>query len=128
MIGMVEMVKLFSILFFISFQVYSSTTKISENVSERIRKLGASFHPGKLSRYVSCRSQQNNNNSSIWAYEGRLMDPYNGRLIAEVEGAELVKHISSIYPSSFPKNNNDLKSLALYDVLSNSTNWDFAGL
>jgi len=36
------------------------------------------------------------NNAAIWSYEGRLVDPTNGHVIANVEGIELVRSLTEI--------------------------------
>ena len=41
--------------------------------------------------------QQNEKGCAMWVYEGSLVDPSNGRTIAQVEGLELVRHLTECY-------------------------------
>ena len=52
------------------------------------------FEAMLLKRYISSRTKNtnrddvnNSDNSNIWSYEGRLIDPFTNRVIADVEGA-----------------------------------------
>ncbi len=57
----------------------------------------APFLPQTIKRFVSNRCQNPiTPSSAIWSWEGRLVDPSNGNVIANVEGIELVRILSEI--------------------------------
>jgi len=67
-----------------------------------------SFHPGSIKNFLHsrcCNAQDTRKTNSIWVYEGYLVDPFNGRRIAEVEGVELVRHLTD---NVYCKDNNDI--------------------
>lgn len=78
---------------------------ILSTVSAAPGRLGP-FHPRALQTFVSTRcnvfhaGQKDINGggggSSVWSYEGSLVDPTNGRIVAEVEGVELCRHLSEL--------------------------------
>jgi len=52
------------------------------------------FHADVISNFLNHRCGTfNDSGPSIWAYEGTLTDPLSGKVIAEVEGLELVKQL-----------------------------------
>lgn len=75
------------------------------------------FHPLALQNFISSRcnaepagprDSNGNGGSAVWSYEGSLVDPTNGRIVAEVEGVELCRHLSEVH-------NMDTKVLARDD-------------
>ena len=65
--------------------------------------LSAPFHPQKIKTYISNRCQNPfTSSSAIWSWEGRLVDPTNGEVIANVEGIELVRTLSEIERPTAP--------------------------
>jgi len=74
--------------------------------SAATQRLGP-FHPTALRNFVSARCNSNSNTSqsqsggaAVWSYEGSLIDPTNGRIVAEVEGIELCRHLSDVAHSA----------------------------
>ena len=61
----------------------------------------APFAPSKVKSFIQNKCfNPFNPNAGIWSYEGHLVDPTNGRVIANVEGIELVRSLSEIDRSS----------------------------
>lgn len=62
------------------------------------------FQPDVISNFINhrCGSKFDSDSSrpSIWTYEGTLTDPLSGKVIAEVEGLELLKQLPMITSSS----------------------------
>lgn len=55
------------------------------------------FHPQTIKRFITYRCQNPfTPSSAIWSWEGRLVDPSNGKIIANVEGIELVRTLSEV--------------------------------
>ena len=78
-----------------------TTPTISTNCSR-------SFHPKSIQQFLhsrTCSIQDPRKSNSIWVYEGYLIDPFNGRRIAEVEGVELVRHLTENF--NYPNGVND---------------------
>ena len=72
------------------------------------------FHPRALQTFVSTRcngvpagqkDDGGGGGSAVWSYEGSLVDPTNGRIVAEVEGVELCRHLSEVHNSNNNSNN-----------------------
>lgn len=91
----------------------SSETKQSSppvsNRAESLKKVESSvfsspaspFNSDRIKIFISSRCSNpldNRKKSSIWVYEGFLIDPFNGRRIAEVEGLESVRYLTDNYP------------------------------
>lgn len=66
------------------------------------------FQPDVISNFINhrCGSKFDSDSSrpSIWTYEGTLTDPLSGKVIAEVEGLELLKQLPMISSSSSSSN------------------------
>ena len=58
-------------------------------------------------------------NPALWSYEGKLTDPASGKVIAEVEGLEIVKALPVIYPSppSATTTNNNINKESIFNKL-----------
>lgn len=96
------------------------------------------FHGHVVSNFLNHRCGSTFENSprpSVWTYEGTLSDPLSGKVIAEVEGLELVKQLPTITSGSC--NNSDkalLNNLCTKNVLfpkdkmaqSSQPSWDTA--
>ena len=58
-----------------------------------------SFHPQIVQHFIQSRCsnmRDNKKTNAIWVFEGSLIDPFNGRRIAEVEGVELVRQLTEL--------------------------------
>ncbi|KAL7524682.1 hypothetical protein ACHAXR_002084 [Thalassiosira sp. AJA248-18] len=97
----------------------------------------APFSADAISNFLRnrCGSPDTNEDPIIWAYEGRLTDPMTGKVIAEVEGVELVKSLPMIKPSQLSNNDGDqsiLGNLSAKNLLcsekktSSDPTWDAA--
>lgn len=63
---------------------------------------GFDFGTNAVKDFIDARCsslQDGRQKASVWVYEGCLVDPFNGRRIAEVEGMELVRHLTENYPT-----------------------------
>ncbi len=85
---------------------------------------GGSFGAGTITNFLRnrCGSTETNDNETpaIWSYEGTLSDLMTGKLIAKVEGLELVKSLPAIGPSQVSDNNDQsmfMKNLLAKDLL-----------
>lgn len=74
------------------------------------------------------------NNAAIWSYEGRLVDPTNGNIIANVEGIELVRSLTEITRPDLSEKKNvwklvrglrRLNDLKVRSILS-GPGWDYS--
>lgn len=103
----------------------------------------APFSPSKVKRFIQNKCfNPFNQHAGIWSYEGHLVDPSNGRVIANVEGIELVRSLSEIdRPSNKDGDENiwrmirglrRLEDLKIRTMLSSSqasssSNWEYSG-
>lgn len=103
----------------------------------------APFSPSKVKNFIQNKCfNPFNPNAGIWSYEGHLVDPTNGRVIANVEGIELVRSLSQIErPSKKEVDENiwhmirglrRLEDLKIRTMLSSSqasspNNWEYSG-
>jgi len=101
------------------------------------------FHPQTIKRFISNRCHNSYTPSSaIWSWEGRLVDPSNGKIIANVEGIELIRTLCEIErpasssPDTEEKTNNlwrlarglrRLHDLKVKTMLTQDKDWDYAG-
>lgn len=94
------------------------------------------FTPSNLKNFLQNKYHNPlTKNSAIWSYEGRLVDPTNGHVIANVEGIELVRSLAEVSrPQSSQKRDirklvwglrrlNDLKVRTLLA----GPGWEYAG-
>jgi len=90
---------------------------------ERIRPLTASpssagpFGADTIANFLRnrCGPTEANESPALWLYEGTLTDPMTGKVVAEVEGLELVKPLPMIEPSQL---SDDYDQLMLLNNLS----------
>ena len=79
----------------------SSTSTLSTDIKQP-------FQPDDVSNFINhrCGSKFDSDSSrpSVWTYEGTLTDPLSGKVIAEVEGLELLKQLPMITSSSSSSN------------------------
>jgi hypothetical protein len=103
----------------------------------------APFAPSKVKSFIQNKCfNPFNPNAGIWSYEGHLVDPTNGRVIANVEGIELVRSLSEIDRSSNKEGDKNiwhmirglrrLEDLRIRTMLSSSqasssNNWEYSG-
>jgi len=75
------------------------------------------FNTKTITNFLSNRC--GNTNPALWSYEGKLTDPASGKVIAEVEGLEIVKALPVIYPSpsSATTTNNNIKKESIFNKL-----------
>ena len=96
------------------------------------------FLPQTVKRFVTNRCHNPiTQTAAIWSWEGHLVDPSNGNVIANVEGIELVRifnemetpHFSkkSDYLSTFVNGLRRLHDLKVAKMLLSDRNWDYAG-
>ena len=69
-----------------------------------------------LDAFLKRRCGTEDGRPALWSYEGRLTDPSSGRVVAEVEGLELIRQIPS--PSA--------DGLISKRILDGSSSWDSA--
>jgi len=77
------------------------------------------FNTKTITNFLSNRC--GNTNPALWSYEGKLTDPASGKVIAEVEGLEVVKALPVIYPSppSVTTTNNNKKESIFNKLYAN---------
>jgi len=102
------------------------------------------FHPSKLQYFLRSRCNcvsPNKPSSSLWAFEGQLVDPNSNKIIAEVEGLEVVRILSECVPIDDITNRRSiwrtlrgikrLGDLKIRDAITNNAesdpSWDYAG-
>lgn len=102
------------------------------------------FHPSKLQHYLRSRCSSipsAKQSASLWAFEGQLVDPSSNRIIADVEGLEIVRILSECYPIDDKANRTSvwrtlrglrrLGDLKVRRVLTSNSesnpSWDYAG-
>lgn len=99
------------------------------------------FHTARLRHFIRTRCQkrvlhEDGSGPALWAYEGTLVDPNNGHMIAEVEGLELVDLIDECFnPHHNHVDGHEHTALCIGRsnlstpirlMLSNSSSWDYA--
>ena len=82
--------------------------------------LNQPFHADVVSNFLKHRCGSTFNGSSgpsIWIYEGTLTDPLSGKVIAEVEGVELLKRLPTMTSCCDSNNKALLNNLCVRNVL-----------
>mmetsp|Transcript_30274 Transcript_30274/g.45533 ORF Transcript_30274/g.45533 Transcript_30274/m.45533 type:complete len:504 (-) Transcript_30274:52-1563(-) len=72
------------------------------NPSPQLQTTNQPFHGHVISNFLNHRcgsSFKDSSRQSVWTYEGALSDPLTGKVIAEVEGLEVVKQLPTITSS-----------------------------
>jgi hypothetical protein len=94
-------------------------------------RVGGPFSANVIANFLRnrCGSQNPNESPAVWSYEGTLTDPVTGRVIADVEGLELVKLLPMIKHSQ-PSELSILDNLSAKSALCSKENsdpqWDAA--
>jgi hypothetical protein len=79
----------------------TTTTKIT--VAASTVPVSVPFHPQVVKKFVHYKCQNPLSPScAIWSWEGRLVDPTSGKIIANVEGIELVRILSEVEQPPLP--------------------------
>mmetsp|Transcript_10065 Transcript_10065/g.11164 ORF Transcript_10065/g.11164 Transcript_10065/m.11164 type:complete len:487 (+) Transcript_10065:220-1680(+) len=115
------------------------------NFITKVHASALPFHHQTVHNYLTTRCHNPlSPTSAIWSWEGRLVDPSNGDIIANVEGIELVRTLSDIESTNNLSGVNDedrktglwkmarglrrLDNLKVKDMLTADKNgWDYAG-
>jgi len=94
------------------------------------------FSTKQLQNFIHNKCQNPvTNNAAIWSYEGRLVDPTNGHVIANVEGIELVRSLTEITRPDLSEKKNlwklvrglrRLDDLKVRSILA-GPGWNYAG-
>lgn len=92
----------------------SSTPSISTSItsSKSNHKSESPFNTNTVANFFfrhRCGSSNFQDSPTLWSYEGTLTDPTSGKVIADVEGLELVKSLPPIEPSDY--NNSNVQSI-----------------
>ena len=94
---------------------------------------GGPFSADVLANFLRnrCGSHDPNESPAVWSYEGTLTDPVTGRVIADVEGLELVKQLPMIEQSRLSDGEQSmLENLSAKSLLcsqeSSTPQWDAA--
>ena len=96
------------------------------------------FLPQTVKRFVTNRCHNPiTPTAAIWSWEGHLVDPSNGNVIANVEGIELVRIFNEMesplhikkpdYLSTFVNGIRRLHDLKVAQMLLSDRNWEYAG-
>jgi hypothetical protein len=94
--------------------------------------LGGPFSADLIENFLRnrCGSHDPKASPAVWSYEGTLTDPVTGRVIADVEGLELVKQLPMIEQSRLSDGEQSiLENLSAKSLLysrESSTQWDAA--
>lgn len=85
---------------------------ISSTLAQYSQRVGGPFSADAIANFLRSRCGSNNPKESpaVWTYEGTLTDPVTGRVIADVEGLEIVKQLPMIQHSHL-SNNDDERSI-----------------
>jgi len=97
--------------------VASSPSSLTSITSTSTHHTNEPFNTKTITNFLSNRC--GNTNPALWSYEGKLTDPASGKVIAEVEGLEIVKALPVIYPSppSATITNNNIKKESIFNKL-----------
>ena len=119
--------------------VFSQYALVTVLISINFISIAASalpFSPSNLQNFLQNKYHNPlTKNAAIWSYEGRLVDPTNGNVIANVEGIELVRSLSEAErPLTSQKQHvwklvrglRRLNDLKVRSVLA-GPGWDYAG-
>jgi hypothetical protein len=102
----------------------SSSTLAAQQHSQRVGG-GPLFSASAIANFLHNRCGSNNpkERPAVWTYEGTLTDPITGRVIADVEGLEIVKQLPMIQHShqlSNENNDDECRSIIMNNLSVNS--------